>query len=235
LRPTCASVTGGGAPWVITPGPGAVWMRAVPAMVTPSPWYRRALLRRPGRADRGDAPRPRRGEALDLREPLPARAPWVITPGPGAVWMRAVPAMVTPSPWCGRVPRTGAGTRRRSAIPGNATAPRGRRDHGRYCSHPDRSRSSASPRRGRGASPRSARPGRRRRARRCGPRPARLWISENRFLHALNFCTLLPGPEAQQLATYVGWLMHEEQAGDEADVAVERIDPTQRHDGEDAR
>jgi hypothetical protein len=34
----------------------------------------------------------------------------------------------------------GAGTRRRSAIPGNATAPRGRRDHGRYCSHPDRSR-----------------------------------------------------------------------------------------------
>ncbi|WP_407520666.1 chromate efflux transporter [Methylobacterium oryzisoli] len=34
------------------------------------------------------------------------------------------------------------------------------------------------------------------------------WISENRFLHALNFCTLLPGPEAQQLATYVGWLMH---------------------------
>ncbi|GJD99607.1 chromate efflux transporter [Methylobacterium isbiliense] len=36
----------------------------------------------------------------------------------------------------------------------------------------------------------------------------RRWISENRFLHALNFCTLLPGPEAQQLATYVGWLMH---------------------------
>lgn len=34
------------------------------------------------------------------------------------------------------------------------------------------------------------------------------WISESRFLHALNFCTLLPGPEAQQLATYVGWLMH---------------------------
>ena len=36
----------------------------------------------------------------------------------------------------------------------------------------------------------------------------RRWISESRFLHALNFCMLLPGPEAQQLATYVGWLMH---------------------------
>lgn len=34
------------------------------------------------------------------------------------------------------------------------------------------------------------------------------WISERRFLHALNFCMLLPGPEAQQLATYLGWLMH---------------------------
>jgi chromate transporter len=34
------------------------------------------------------------------------------------------------------------------------------------------------------------------------------WISEGRFLHALNYCMLLPGPEAQQLATYVGWLMH---------------------------
>ncbi len=34
------------------------------------------------------------------------------------------------------------------------------------------------------------------------------WIDEQRFLHALNFCTLLPGPEAQQLATYIGWLMH---------------------------
>lgn len=34
------------------------------------------------------------------------------------------------------------------------------------------------------------------------------WISESRFLHALNFCMLLPGPEAQQLATYMGWLMH---------------------------
>jgi chromate transporter len=36
----------------------------------------------------------------------------------------------------------------------------------------------------------------------------RRWISEERFLHALNFCMLLPGPEAQQLATYVGWLLH---------------------------
>lgn len=36
----------------------------------------------------------------------------------------------------------------------------------------------------------------------------RHWISERRFLHALNFCMLLPGPEAQQLATYIGWLMH---------------------------
>ncbi len=34
------------------------------------------------------------------------------------------------------------------------------------------------------------------------------WIGEKRFLHALNFCMLLPGPEAQQLATYVGWLLH---------------------------
>ena len=36
----------------------------------------------------------------------------------------------------------------------------------------------------------------------------RHWISERRFLHALNYCMLLPGPEAQQLATYIGWLMH---------------------------
>ena len=39
------------------------------------------------------------------------------------------------------------------------------------------------------------------------------WISENRFLHALNFCMLLPGPEAQQLATYIGWLMHRTRGG----------------------
>lgn len=36
----------------------------------------------------------------------------------------------------------------------------------------------------------------------------RRWISERRFLHALNYCMLLPGPEAQQLAIYIGWLMH---------------------------
>ena len=36
----------------------------------------------------------------------------------------------------------------------------------------------------------------------------RKWISEKRFLHALNYCMVLPGPEAQQLATYIGWLMH---------------------------
>src|SRR3954451_6153480 len=34
------------------------------------------------------------------------------------------------------------------------------------------------------------------------------WISESRFLHALNYCMLLPGPEAQQLAIYIGWLLH---------------------------
>ncbi|WP_421997023.1 chromate efflux transporter [Reyranella sp.] len=39
------------------------------------------------------------------------------------------------------------------------------------------------------------------------------WIGENRFLQALNYCTLLPGPEAQQLATYIGWLMHGTRGG----------------------
>jgi chromate transporter len=39
------------------------------------------------------------------------------------------------------------------------------------------------------------------------------WISESRFLHALNYCMLLPGPEAQQLATYVGWLLHRTAGG----------------------
>src|SRR3954464_12745046 len=39
------------------------------------------------------------------------------------------------------------------------------------------------------------------------------WISERRFLHALNYCMLLPGPEAQQLATYIGWLMHGTKGG----------------------
>src|SRR5918999_3695209 len=36
----------------------------------------------------------------------------------------------------------------------------------------------------------------------------RRWIGDERFLHALNYCMLLPGPEAQQLAIYIGWLMH---------------------------
>jgi chromate transporter len=39
------------------------------------------------------------------------------------------------------------------------------------------------------------------------------WVSESRFLHALNFCMLLPGPEAQQLATYLGWLLHRARGG----------------------
>ena len=41
----------------------------------------------------------------------------------------------------------------------------------------------------------------------------RRWISEKRFLHALNYCMVLPGPEAQQLATYLGWLMHRTAGG----------------------
>src|SRR5207302_1786712 len=41
----------------------------------------------------------------------------------------------------------------------------------------------------------------------------RRWISEGRFLHALSYCMLLPGPEAQQLATYIGWLMHRTAGG----------------------
>ncbi len=41
----------------------------------------------------------------------------------------------------------------------------------------------------------------------------RRWISERRFMHALNYCMVLPGPEAQQLATYIGWLMHRTRGG----------------------
>ena len=41
----------------------------------------------------------------------------------------------------------------------------------------------------------------------------RRWISEKRFLHALNYCMVLPGPEAQQLATYIGWLLHRTRGG----------------------
>jgi len=46
----------------------------------------------------------------------------------------------------------------------------------------------------------------------------RRWVSDARFLHALNFCTLLPGPEAQQLATYLGWLLHGVRGGVTAGV-----------------
>jgi chromate transporter len=46
----------------------------------------------------------------------------------------------------------------------------------------------------------------------------RRWISERRFLHALNYCMVLPGPEAQQLATYLGWLMHRTWGGVAAGV-----------------
>src|SRR5215216_2753731 len=41
----------------------------------------------------------------------------------------------------------------------------------------------------------------------------RRWISESRFLHALNYCMMLPGPEAQQLAVYIGWLLHRTRGG----------------------
>ena len=46
----------------------------------------------------------------------------------------------------------------------------------------------------------------------------RRWLSEKRFLHALNYCMVLPGPEAQQLATYMGWLMHKTRGGIAAGV-----------------
>ena len=47
----------------------------------------------------------------------------------------------------------------------------------------------------------------------------RKWISNGRFLHALNYCMLLPGPEAQQLAIYVGWLLHKARGGLVAGIA----------------
>src|SRR6266702_647043 len=49
------------------------------------------------------------------------------------------------------------------------------------------------------------------------------WVSEQRFLHALNYCMLLPGPEAQQLATYIGWLMHRTLGGIIAGVALSYV------------
>ena len=48
----------------------------------------------------------------------------------------------------------------------------------------------------------------------------RRWISEARFLHALNYCMLLPGPEAQQLAIYIGWLLHNVKGGLVAGIAL---------------
>ena len=45
------------------------------------------------------------------------------------------------------------------------------------------------------------------------------WIDEDHFLHALNYCVLLPGPEAQQLAIYVGWLLHKVKGGLVAGIA----------------
>src|SRR4026208_309707 len=41
----------------------------------------------------------------------------------------------------------------------------------------------------------------------------RRWISNRRFLHALNYCMLMPGPEAQQLSIYIGWLLHRTRGG----------------------
>ncbi len=46
----------------------------------------------------------------------------------------------------------------------------------------------------------------------------RRWISEARFLHAMNYCMLLPEPEAQQFATYLGWLLHRTRGGIAAGV-----------------
>ncbi len=56
------------------------------------------------------------------------------------------------------------------------------------------------------------------------------WIGENRFLQALNYCTLLPGPEAQQLAIYIGWLMHKTKGGLVAGTLV-RAAGLARHHG----
>jgi chromate transporter len=53
----------------------------------------------------------------------------------------------------------------------------------------------------------------------------RRWISEKRFLHALNYCMVLPGPEAQQLAIYIGWLLHKTRGGIVAGNAAEQASP----------
>jgi len=47
----------------------------------------------------------------------------------------------------------------------------------------------------------------------------RRWVTNGRFLHALNYCMLLPGPEAQQLAIYIGWLLHKVRGGLVAGIA----------------
>ena len=53
------------------------------------------------------------------------------------------------------------------------------------------------------------------------------WVSNERFLNALNYCMLLPGPEAQQLATYIGWLLHRLPGGVVSGAAIrrERVNP----------
>ena len=56
----------------------------------------------------------------------------------------------------------------------------------------------------------------------------RRWISENRFLHALNYCMLLPGPEAQQLAIYIGWLLHRTKGGLVAGICMATADDEER-------
>ena len=58
------------------------------------------------------------------------------------------------------------------------------------------------------------------------------WIGEARFLHALNYCMLLPGPEAQQLATYIGWLMHRTRGGLVAGVPVRAAGRRRDHGAE---
>ncbi|MCK7477983.1 MAG: chromate transporter [Candidatus Moduliflexus flocculans] len=66
----------------------------------------------------------------------------------------------------------------------------------------------------------------------------RRWISERRFLHALNFCMVLPGPEAQQLATYLGWLLHRTWGGLAAGAAVRAAvagDPDRARPGSTSR
>ena len=133
-------------------------------------------------------------------------------------WSSSIPGCSSTTP-----STAGAGTQRRRRTTGPRTSP----NHGRDRTYPDRFRAV----RGR---PRSAAacdpsrggaglgPHRRTLLRRThradrdhasGPRRGEALDLRDRFLHALNFCTLLPGPEAQQLASYVGWLMHGPRGG----------------------